>query len=137
MGSMPLHLSKVAVGCASLELLMERTAARTVGQVAEITTRYRPTRHPEIDDGSSLYWIIKHRLVARQPILGFRELEGERRWAIQLDPLVVPVRQRFKRVHQGWRYLDPGDAPEDLVSGEDEVALPPALAAELLDLALI
>jgi len=137
MGAMPLHLSKVAVGCASLDLLVERMAGRSDGRVAEITTRFRPTRHAEIDDGSSLYWIIKHRLVARQPILGFRELEGERRWAIKLDPIVVPVQQRFKRVHQGWRYLDPADAPDDLVTGEGAVALPPALAAELLDLALI
>lgn len=137
MGVMPLHLSKVAVGCASLDLLVERMAARSDGTAAEITTRFRPTRHQEIDADSSLYWIIKHRLVARQPILGFRELEGERRWAIRLDPLVIPVRQRAKRVHQGWRYLDPADAPEDLVSGEGAVALPPALAAELLDLALI
>lgn len=134
---MPLHLSKVAVGCASVELLAERMAARDEGGVAEIQTRFRPTRHAEICGDSSIYWIIKHRLVARQSILGFRELEGERRWAIRLDPAVVLVRQRFKRVHQGWRYMEHDDRPEDLIAGAGAESLPPRLAAELEALALL
>lgn len=133
---MPLHLSKVAVGCGSVDLLEARTRERTVDGVAEITTRFRPTRHAETE-GGSLYWIIKHRLVARQTILGYRELDGERRWAIRLDAALIPVQQRFKRVHQGWRYLEHDDRPADLVSGDGAERLPRALATALEELALL
>ncbi len=101
-----------------------------------MTTRYLPKRHAEIA-GGSLYWILKHQLVARTPILSFGEAEGGR-VAIHLEPvlrLVVPVR---KRAHQGWRYLEGDNAPADLGGdAEGAAALPPALAGELSALGLI
>jgi hypothetical protein len=53
--------------------------------------------------------------------------------------MIVPVRPVPRRAFQGWRYLDPADAPDDLgskssYSGGD---LPPALRRELAALGLL
>ncbi|MCJ8158949.1 DUF1489 family protein [Sphingomonas sp. LaA6.9] len=131
-----LNLTKVAVGCASLEILTQRIAARSKNEVAEVTTRYRPTRHDELI-GGSLYWIIKHKLVARQTILGFEEMENEKRWIIRLESRLVTVQPRPRRAHQGWRYLTTSDAPADLGALGDADELPPAMLGELSALALL
>lgn len=131
-----LNISKVAVGCASFDALRKRQEARLSGGVVPIMTRFRPKRADDLV-GGSIYWIVKHRITARNRILGFAESE-DNRTIIQLDPKLVPVKARPKRAHQGWRYLAPGDAPADF-DGEDEgiSALPPALAVKLAALALI
>jgi hypothetical protein len=132
-----LHISKVAVGCASLEALRERQRARLSEGVVPITTRFRPKRAEELV-GGSIYWIVKHRISVRQTILGFAEREADRRIVIRLDPELVPVRTLPRRAHQGWRYLAASDAPPDLLGGGDGVAeLPPQLAEQLALLALI
>lgn len=133
---MPLHLTKVAFAIESVEHLAERLEARAA-EGAALTTRYLPKRAAEIA-GGSLFWILKHRLVARSPILGFGEAEGGR-VAILLEPRVVLVEARPKRAHQGWRYLEGPDAPPDLGGGgESGVAtLPPRLVGELAALGLI
>ena len=132
-----LHMTKVAVGCASLDLLAERIAARATGEVVDITTRYRPTRHAELI-GGSLYWIIKHHLVARQTIVDFVAIPDAPRWIIRLDSALVPVRPWPRRAHQGWRYLAGQDVPPDFDRGDPDVAaLPDAVRDELAALALI
>ncbi len=132
----PLNISKVAVGCASLEALKRRQQARLADGIVPIVTRFRPKRADELV-GGSIYWIIKHRITARQTILGFSDSE-ERRTVIQLDPELVTVRAWPKRAHQGWRYLAAADAPPDL-AGDDGglMALPPELWTRLAALALI
>ena len=133
---MPLHLTKVAFGCDSIEYLKERLALRAAHQPAFLTTRYLPKRRHEIT-GGSLYWILRHQLVGRSPILGFGEAEGGR-VAIHLEPRLILVQARPKRAHQGWRYLEDGEAPPDLDAASDGVAtLPPALIAQLAELALL
>lgn len=136
-----LHLTKVAFGATSLEHLAERLKQRAADGPVFLTTRYLPKRHEEIvtqdGKGGSLYWIIKHTLVARSPILGFGEAEGGR-VAIHIDPALVLTEGRPKRAHQGWRYLEAGDAPADL--GGDVVvgdAMPAALIGKLAALGLI
>ena len=132
-----LHLSKVAVGCASLDELHRRQQSRICDGHVPVMTRFRPKRAEELV-GGSLYWIVRHRLVARQEILGFAEHEAERRTVIRLEPDLVPVRAIFRRAHQGWRYLDADDAPRDLEGEWDEGdRLPPLLAERLAVLALI
>lgn len=131
-----LHLTRPAVGCDSLARLKERVEGRVAGGEVTITTRYRPKRHQELI-GGSLYWIIKHRLVARQTIVGFAE-SGDGKCVIRLDARIVPVRARPKRAHQGWRYLKPEDAPGDFDGGEDALTeMPPKMLNELARLALI
>jgi hypothetical protein len=138
-----LHITKVAVGCAELDALRERMAARASDGETYLVTRFRPKREGELV-GGSVYWIIKHRLVARQEIVGFVEDEstganGGKRCRILLSADVRPVRAIPKRAHQGWRYLPATDAPSDLGGDEAEgmSALPGAMAAELAALVLI
>lgn len=132
-----LHISKVAVGCVSVEALRRRQESRRQGGIVPITTRFRPKRAEELV-GGSIYWIVKHRLTVRQTILGFIESDADRRTIIRLDPELVPVRALPRRAHQGWRYLAPADAPPDLDQDGDGLAeLPPQLAEQLAVLALI
>ena len=132
-----LNISKVAVGCASLEALRQRQLARLQDGIVPLRTRYRPKRADELIEGS-VYWIIRHRVMARQTILGFGEDEVERRTIIWLDPELVPVQPQPRRAHQGWRYLAAADTPPDRLGGiEGVAALPSSLADELAALALI
>ena len=134
---MALHLTKVAFGAASVEHLRERLAVRAAEGNLFLTTRYLPKRHEEIAGPGSLYWIIKHQLVARSAIERFGEAEGGR-VAIHLGPELVLVQARPKRAHQGWRYLEGADAPVDLGAGAVGVAeMPAGLIGELAALALI
>ena len=133
---MPLHITKVAFGVTSVDHLAERIAVRAAEGDFTMTTRYLPKRHAEIV-GGSLFWIFKHQLVARTPIIGFGEAEAGR-VAIHLEPVLRLVVPRGKRAHQGWRYLEHADAPVDLGGdAEGAAALPPALAGELSALGLI
>lgn len=130
---MPLHLTKVAYGAQSVEEVLGWWRER--GDEYRHVTRHRPKRAEEIV-GGSLYWIVKHRLVARTPILGFEEAEGGRT-AIVLSTAVRPVVPVTKRAHQGWRYLSPSDAPPDLDAHLAPGELPPTLVAELAGLGLL
>lgn len=130
---MPLHLTKIAFGAQSYADLEAWFRGRP--RVA-VNTRYRPTRWEECM-GGSLYWIHQHTLVARSPILGFREQEGGR-WWIDLEPRLIAVAPRPKRAHQGWRYLEHASAPRDLEAGEDAGdILPGGLARRLEVLGLL
>ncbi|WP_174274032.1 DUF1489 domain-containing protein [Sphingomonas bacterium] len=131
----PLNLTRIAFGCNDTGILRERLLAKAAGGETWIDTRYRPTRHVELI-GGSLFWIIRHQLIARQAILGFDEVEG--RCRIRLSTDLVPVRPRPRRAHQGWRYLVAADAPGDFDGADEELAAMPApLASELAALGLI
>jgi len=129
-------MSKVAVGCASFEALRNRQARRERDGFVPVLTRFRPKRADEMI-GGSIFWIVKHRIAARQTILGFED-GRERKTVIRLDPEVVRVTIQPKRAHQGWRYLEETDAPADLCGDSDGMeAIPPALALKLSALALL
>jgi hypothetical protein len=100
-------------------------------------TRMHPKRAEEMLDGGSLYWVIRHYIIVRQRIIGFETVKdkvGKPMCRIHLDPELVRTRPRKKRPFQGWRYLEPGDAPADLdgkgpaLSADLETALKEALA---------
>jgi len=132
----PLHITKVAFGCHDLDVLRDRLHGRATGGESFVNTRFRPTRHGELV-GGSLFWIIKHQLVARSAITGFDEVEG--RCNIRVAAALVPVRRLPRRAHQGWRYLQGPDAPLDL-DGEEEgdmAAMPARLVSALAALALV
>lgn len=134
----PLHLTKVAFGATSLDVLTDRLKARAASGELFLTTRYLPKRHEEVAGRGSLYWIIKHQLVARSPIIGFGEAEGGR-VAIHLSPDFQLIHARPRRAHQGWRYLEAHEAPEDLSgeAGDGVAAMPPVLVGRLVELALL
>ncbi len=133
----PLNISKVAVGCASLDALRRRQQLRLTEGMVPLVTRFRPRRADELI-GGSVYWIVKHRITARQAILGFGERVEDRKTVIRLSPELVPVRALARRAHQGWRYLDGADAPQDLDGDDTGLAeLPAALSAKLSSLLLI
>ena len=133
---MALHITKVAFGCPSVEFLADRLGDRAAGDETTVTTRYKPKRADELV-GGSLYWILKHQLVARSTILGFAE-SAEGRCVIRIAAGLVPVSAYPKRAHQGWRYLVGEDAPRDLADGAAELGdMPPAMIRELAALALL
>ncbi|MCA3254583.1 MAG: DUF1489 domain-containing protein [Alphaproteobacteria bacterium] len=136
---MRLHMTKVAVGCRSLDHLRTRQAARIEEGDCVCWTRFLPKRAAELV-GGSLYWIVKHTLVGRQEILGFDEVETDRGTycRIRLAPAVVPVLAQPLRAHQGWRYLEPAAAPPDLDAvGGDVGELPAPMLRELRSLYLV
>jgi hypothetical protein len=131
----PLHLTKVAVGCASVEALQNRIARRVSGEVVRVPTRMRPKRMSELV-GGSLHWIVKHRIVARQEILRFED-RSDGRIDIVCAADVVTVAPTPKRAHQGWRYLEDEDAPRGEGDGSGIGELPPRLYGKLAALALV
>ncbi|OCW56604.1 DUF1489 family protein [Hoeflea olei] len=145
---MALHLVKLCVGAESVEDLRgwidRRLKAMTAaGQVAEQfhTTRMQPKRASELLDGGSLYWVIKGTIQARQRLLDIRpftDSEGISRCHLVLEPVLHETSLAPRRPFQGWRYLEPGDAPPDLGGAEDEGGeLPPELRRELAGLGLL
>ena len=132
---MALHLTKVAYGAQSLEEIHGWFADR--GAEAFLTTRYLPKRFAEVLEGGSLYWIHKHHLVARSPILRFDDAPGGKT-NIVVSTRLIDVRPLPRRAHQGWRYLEDKDIPLDLADGEaGGDPLPLALASELAKLGLV
>lgn len=131
-----LHLTRIAFACDSYDHLAKRIAERGVGGEIRLNTRYRPKRYEDLV-GGSLYWILKHRLVARCEILGFEEAEGGRT-NIVIKAELVPVEPIPRRAHQGWRYLNEADAPADMtditLSGEP---LPSDLTERLSEIGLV
>jgi hypothetical protein len=135
-----LHLVKLAVGCADPAALAARQAARAaLDPPLRVATRTWPRRAAEIVAGGSLYWVIGGAIRCRQRILGITE----GRWdeatpcaEIAVDPTLVPVEPRPMRPFQGWRYLDPAEAPPDTAEAT-ATGLPPRLAAALRALGLV
>jgi hypothetical protein len=137
-----LHLIRLCVGADDVEDLRSWQAERLAEKrkrkekpVLAQVTRMVPTRAAEILDGGSLYWVMKGIIRCRQRIVDiepFVDGEGIKRCRLVLDPEIVLVRRRERRPFQGWRYLDPKDAPED-VKGVDEVDdMPEEMRRELV-----
>ena len=139
---MTVHLLKIAVGVESIEHLAELQAARKkrLGRIVHFTRHY-PRRADELLDGGSMYWIVKGLVRVRQRLIGFERTTRDNDMpacAIGLDQTLVPTRLQPRRPHQGWRYLEPADAPADAPAGpSDEAEMPAEMAEELRALGLI
>ena len=130
---MPLHLTKVAFGCRTVEAVVKRVAARTHGGEMRVVTRMRPKRMDELV-GGSLHWIVKHRLIGRQTILRFEDRKDGRIDIILAGDLeLIPAIP--KRAHQGWRYLADDEMPDE--TGDGLADLPPRVYAKLAALNLV
>ena len=146
---MPLHLLKLCVGAESLDDLrtwIDTTIERKkrAGLPAEQihTTRMMPRQRDELLDGGSLYWVIKGTIQARQRLIDIRpftDAEGIGRCNLVLEPELIATRPQPRRPFQGWRYLKPGDAPDDLSIGSAEGAesLTPTMRQDLIELGLL
>ena len=138
-----LHLLKLCVGAESVEDLLDwqRThpAPYPTGERRHVT-RMWPKREAEVLAGGSLYWVVKGVILCRQRILRLDEIagaDGIRRCGIVLDPEVVRTEAAPRRPFQGWRYLEPKDAPRDLPKArEADTALPEEMALALAEIGL-
>ncbi|MEL6583798.1 MAG: DUF1489 domain-containing protein [Pseudomonadota bacterium] len=143
-----LHLIKLCVGAERVEDLLDwqkRQAAlqRTRGLPQEHThvTRMWPRRSAELLQGGSLFWVFKGYILARQGIARLDRVIGEdgvSRCSIVLDKTVIRTHAMPRKAFQGWRYLDPKDAPPDLPDDETthEDALPAGLSVALADIGI-
>ncbi|MDO1560319.1 DUF1489 domain-containing protein [Brevundimonas sp. 2R-24] len=129
---MPLHLIKLCVGVSDVAWLESR--ARRGGELI-VHTRMTPKRAAEVEEGGSLYWVIKGQVACRQPIASI-DTRGEgkaSRCEIRLEPVVIRTAPLGRRPFQGWRYLEAKDAPVDL-SRAEATDLPDDLVRELREL---
>jgi hypothetical protein len=138
-----IHLMKLSVGSESVEDHADWQASQRPhwpeGQAIHVT-RMWPKREADILEGGSLYWVIKGLVLCRQPILDLQEVnlgDGIPRCALILDARITRTEPAPRRPFQGWRYLDPKDAPRDLPQARaTDDPLPPALARALADIGL-
>ena len=133
---MTVHLVKLCVGVQSVEDLERwRAARRAAGEtVADHVTRMTPKRRDDVLDRGSLYWVISGHVQARQRILDLeetRDAEGRTACRIVMAPDLIRTELLPKRPFQGWRYLDPAEAPRDI--DRRTAGLPPELAMKLKD----
>jgi hypothetical protein len=144
---MPLHLIKLCVGAESVEDLDQWIAERLADRLADgrpgeqtHTTRMFPRRASEIAGEGSLYWVIRGFVQVRQPILELRPVKGDdgiERCDIVLEPVLHRTELQPRRPFQGWRYLDPKDAPRDARTGRVVEGMPEAMRRDLAELGLL
>lgn len=128
---MSLNLIKLCVGVSDVEWLERRASS---GKPLIVHTRMTPKRAAEIEDGGSLYWVVKGVVLCRQPVIDITT-KGEGRTGrceITLEPRVIRTAPLARRPFQGWRYFDK-DVPPDL-SVAESVDLPADLAKELREI---
>ena len=137
-----LHILKLCVGADSVEDLLDWHATHPspfpTGERRHVT-RMWPKREAELI-GGSLYWVVKGVILCRQRIIRLDRVDGAdgiQRCGIIMDPEVIRTEAATRRPFQGWRYLDPADAPRDLPKArvKDDV-LPPAMALALAEIGL-
>ena len=145
-GETVLHLIKLCVGVASpadLARWQSRRAETRHAQGLDPRPRHRtrnmPRRRREVLDGGSLYWVIRHEVRLRQRIAAIEpgQLEDGRSCAtLILEPELVHTEPVLRRPFQGWRYLDPRDAPPDLAWQPGDSQVCPELQVALAQLGL-
>ena len=143
---MTIHLIKLCVGCDSIQDLVDWQQARlkerkkkSLPPVLMHVTRQMPKRAGELVDGGSLYWVIRGYVACRQRILELKPVtrNGTPHCGIVYDPKLFVTVRRFHRPFQGWRYLEPKDAPPDIRDLKGGKNLPEALKIELAELGLL
>lgn len=139
-----MHLLKLSVGSESVDSLTEwqdNKRAQGPDGLPRHVTRMWPKREAEVLEGGSIFWVIQGFIRCRQRILRFDEVigsDGIRRCAFVLDPELIRTTSVKRRPFQGWRYLDPGDAPADLPQTRtSEDTLPDDLSAALADIGVL
>jgi len=133
-----IHLMKLCVGVRDIAHLAAIQAAKPAPMRHQ--TRNTPKRAAELCDGGSLYWVIGGVLLARQRVLEVVPDvwdDGAKCCGLVLAPEIVRVAARGIRAFQGWRYLEPKDAPPDLAARGDGGEMPEEMRRALAELALL
>jgi hypothetical protein len=135
------HLIKLCVGVSDVQELAD-WQDRRLKQTQRVyhVTRMVPRRADELTAGGSIYWVIRGAVLVRQRIIAverYTDEEGIGRCKLVFDPELVAVQPVPRRAFQGWRYLDPADAPRDLPPRPQGDEMPPKLRAELAALGLL
>ena len=134
---MALHLIKLCVGAENIEALLAwRREVEHREPDWRVRTRQTPKRAAELTEGGSLYRVFKGVILCRQAILRVDTVgEGQAaRCEIVVSPEIVRTSPAPRRAFQGWRYLEPKDAPDDLDMGTGGAVLPTELAVRLREL---
>jgi len=133
-----LHLTKLAVGARDIDHIRTWQAERVrADPPLRHRTRNAPRRRDDVLDGGSIYWVISGTMLARQRIVDIIEDHWDDNTpctGLVLDPILVPLVGRPTKPFQGWRYLQPDDAPPDmppLAPARGLDTLPPTLRREL------
>ena len=139
-----LHLIKLSVGPKDVGQLraVQRLRAQARPPLRH-QTRSVPRRKAELLQGGSIFWVVAGFVQVRQRLLDIIEDRWDDETAccgLVLDPELVPVEARAMKAFQGWRYLDPKDAPADVDDGaaaQGADALPEHLKRALREARLI
>ena len=146
--AMTVHMLKLSVGSDGIQDLADwqkhvraRSKVATGKAITFHRTRMFPKLEAELTQGGSLYWVIKRLIQVRQEIIGLERVTGSdgiKRCDIILSPKLIPVRPTPRRPFQGWRYLQPEDAPPDMTESERELSkISPEMRNELSNLGLL
>ena len=128
-----IHLLKPALGIQDVSQFQGRMPMRLSlyegRELYTVWTSRKPKRMDELVNGGSVYWIVKKAIQCRQEILGWEAYEndeGRTVYNIYCEPQLIRTAPIERRPFQGWRYLQPDQAPKDIgeviVGGEE----PPA-----------
>jgi hypothetical protein len=137
------HIIKLCVGADSVEDLAEWQKgqvkrAKAAGNKPKPVcgTRAWPKRREDVLAGGSLYWVIKGVIQVRQKIVAIDDVTDNHgpRCGLYLDKALVRTVPAPRRAFQGWRYLEPKDAPADLASLGGAENLPEELRRQLVEL---
>jgi hypothetical protein len=140
---MTIHIVKLCVGADSVEDLaewqigqMKRAKKAKKAPRPVCGTRMWPKRVEDVLAGGSLYWVIKGVISVRQRIVEIAEVRDDHglRCGLYLDPHLQRTVPQPRRAFQGWRYLEPRDAPADLSAAQGGADLPDHLRRQLVEL---
>jgi hypothetical protein len=134
---MTIHILKLCVGAESVEDLADFQKRQIKKRKRPVCgTRMWPKRAGDVLAGGSLYWVIKGVVLVRQRIVEIAEVRDDHglRCGLYLDPEIVRTSPQPRRAFQGWRYLDPKDAPPDLGDIKGGADLPEDIRRKLVEL---
>lgn len=139
----PVHIIKLCVGADSVADLAEwqkqqvaRAKAKGLREAPVCGTRAWPKRREDVLAGGSLYWVIKGVVAVRQKIVAIDEVRDNHglRCGLYLGKRLYRTVPAPRRAFQGWRYLEPDDAPADLAALKGGETLPDDLRRKLAEL---
>ena len=134
---MTLHIIKLCVGADTVDDLAQwqtHQVTKLKRRAPVCGTRMWPKRTDDVLSGGSLYWVIKGVVLVRQRIVEIAEVTDDHglRCGLWLEPKLIRTAPQPRRAFQGWRYLEPKDAPADIEGRRRKGGLPPALEAQLV-----